>query len=162
MESPRRVRARYVVRRARVLMPIRAMAIWPLRSEMDGELEPAGAARLIDAHGVDVAGRAFRGGIEVLGVGDAEQVVDTGAEGERLAKPYAAVDREDAEAGTGPQILADDVALAHRHAMLRAGQPPQAADRPRIACVGEAEARFQRRHLRQRSVLAAVFAPGGA
>ncbi|MNM92379.1 hypothetical protein D3C81_1047110 [compost metagenome] len=84
----------------------------------------------------------------MLGVGFVEQVVDPCAELEVVVHLVGAVQREHAEAGALVIVLADDVPLVFGNAVLRRHQPPQCADAPHVAAVGQAQAAFQGRHLR--------------
>src|SRR5690606_24066795 len=74
--------------------------------------------------------------------------------------PPAAVERERGEARAFAEIAADHIALVRRDAVLPRSRAQQGADTPLASVVGGFQARFQRRHLRQRQVVPALFAPG--
>lgn len=131
-----------------------------VHQKLQVDLGPEGTPWLVDR--LRITGRSSRSRrcrqVQVLGVGLVEQVVDAGTELDVLAHAVGAVEREHAEACAFLVVLAHHVAGTLGDAVLRRDQAPQRTGAPGIAAVGQAQAAFQRRHLRQRLAIAAVLA----
>ncbi len=96
----------------------------------------------------------------MLGVALVEQVIHPGAELDLPADAVSPIEREHAEAGTVAEVLPYHVAAPVGGATLTIDHAPERTDAPGVTLVAQAQARFQRRHLRQRFAVRAVLAPG--
>src|SRR5690606_36497921 len=121
------------------------------------ELAPGRAPGFGDALRLGgIAETAVAGGVEVLAVVAVEQVVDARGQLQVFVQAVAAVEREHRKTRTRAQVAADHVALAGIAAVLVRGHAQQRAPGPVALLPAGAQARLQRRHLRQRALAGAT------